>query len=42
MYEDISQNSNKKERGFEFEKLINKICDDKEILILKSYKTADS
>jgi len=30
-----------RQRGFEFEKLINKICDDKGILISNSYKTVD-
>jgi len=31
-----------RKRGFEFEKLINKICEDQGILISNSYKTADS
>ncbi|SFF73759.1 hypothetical protein [Sunxiuqinia elliptica] len=31
-----------KKRGFEFEKLLNKICEDQGILLSNSYKTADS
>ncbi len=31
-----------KKRGFEFEKLVNKICEDRGILLSNSYKTADS
>ncbi len=31
-----------RKRGFEFEKLMNKICDDQDILLSDSYKTADT
>lgn len=40
-YDNIKALKSKRDRGFAFEKLINKIFDDRTVLINNSYKTAD-